>query len=162
MESWEERPIEIAYLLNPAFCGEVLCRCIKAYNGFSNHLFPYALIFLVLPIVLHRKTRDSISLTTREQLHVWLHAHQEVRVGFAERAKQLVPITKETIAFLLQIGAVSIDNQAGIKVVSRRRRDIAMEEGEVTDCYNKAQIVGRWLARAGSPTTIYTMWGVRP
>lgn len=110
METWEDRPIEIAYLLNPAFCGEVLCRSIKAYNSNSDGLFPYPLVFLILPIVLHRKTRESISPTTREHLHVWLHAHQDVRVGFAERAKHIVPITKETVAFLLQIGAISIDN----------------------------------------------------
>ena len=163
MRPWEDRPIEIANLLNPAFCGEVLSRYIRKYEEVSEQSSPYALSFLVLPIVLHRRTRESISPSTREQMHVWLQSHQEVRVGFAERAKQMVPITKEAIAFLLQIGAVAVDEKGGIRPLTFKRRRVESQEGgEVGDCYKKAETVGRWFARGGTPTTIYTMWGVRP
>lgn len=97
-------------------------------------------------------------------MHAWLSAHQDVRVGFAERARQLVPITKEAVTFLLQVGAVTIGEDAGMRpgpFVARRPK--AGEFGdEVADCFNKAIVVGRWFARAGTPTTIFTMWGVKP
>lgn len=164
MKPWENRPIEVAHLLNPAFCGEVLRRAIGQYNEtVAPRLFSYPLAFLVLPIVLHRRTRETISPTTREQLHVWLQAHQDVRVGFAERAKRMVPVTNETIAFLLQVGAITVDDMAGIALVrQRRRRSFEQTDDEIVDCYKKAGIIGRWFARAGSVANVYTMWGVKP
>ena len=32
MKIWSERPKEIAYLLNPAFCGEILYKAIEGYQ----------------------------------------------------------------------------------------------------------------------------------
>ncbi len=164
MIPWENRPIEIAYLLNPSFCGEIIRRCIKKYETINPAGFPYSLLFLILPIVLHRLTRESISSNQRSQLHVWLQNNQYVRVGFAERAKQLVPITKESIAFLLQLNSIIIDGQANIKGNNYKSTIQANsnEAVEVLDCYKKAEIVGRWFAKAGTPTNIYIMWGVRP
>jgi ABC-three component (ABC-3C) system Middle Component 3 len=160
---WEDRPVEIAHLLNPAFCSEVLRRAIRLYNKNAARWFPYPLTFLVLPILLHHRTREAIAPNTREQLHVWLQAHQDVRIGFAERARQLVPHTIETLSFLLQVNAITVDATAGLTVVRRRQRHVdGQGEGEIADCYRKAEIVGRWFARAGSPANIYTMWGVKP
>jgi hypothetical protein len=161
VNSWETRPTEIAHLLNPAFCGELLRRSIRAHNTSIPRLIPYPLLFLVLPIVLHRETRESISATTREQMHVWLQSHQNTRIGFAERAKNLVPITREAIAFLLQIGAIAVDERAGVRLTRYVARGVPVSP-EITDCQKKAEILGRWFARAGAPAAIYTMWGVKP
>ena len=161
MLSWERRPIEIAHLLNPAFCGELIRRSIKTYNAAVPNQFSYPLVFLVLPIVLHSKTRESISPNTREQMHVWLQSHQDVHIGFVERARDLVPITRETITFLLQVGAIAINDRAGLRLAPYVPRTVPFNL-EITDCYRKAEIIGRWFARAGSPSAIYTMWGVRP
>jgi hypothetical protein len=162
LKSWETRPFEIANLLNPAFCGETLLRCIVRYNEVATEPFPYPLSYLVLPIVLHRKTREAINTRSQEQLHSWLQEHPEARVGFADRAKFLVSITKESLAFLLQIKAIKVNEQARIRVVGRRTRFNPPTESEVSDCFKKSEYVGRWLARAGNTTNIFTMWGVRP
>jgi hypothetical protein len=163
VKSWEERPIEVAHLLNPAFCGEVLRCSIQKYNEFAPQTFPYSLSFLVLPIVLHRQTRESISLAKREQLHTWMQEHQDVRIGFAERARRLVPFTKEALTFLLQVGKIIVDDTSGLKLARRASRRLDSEgENEALDCFRKAEIVGRWFARAGNPANIYTMLGVKP
>jgi len=65
------------------------------------------------------------------------------------------------MAFLFQIGAIAVDNRAGLRLNPYDVRKIAFNE-EITDCFRKAEILGRWFARAGSPAVIYTMWGVRP
>jgi hypothetical protein len=161
VNSWETRPTEIANLLNPAFCGELLRRSIRAHNTSIPRLIPYPLLFLVLPVVLHRETRESISATTREQMHVWLQSHQNTRIGFANRAKNLVPITREAISFLLQIGAIAVDDRAGVRLTRYVARNVPVS-AEITDCQKKAEILGRWFARAGAPAAIYTMWGVKP
>ena len=94
-------------------------------------------------------------------MHVWLQDHQNVRIGFAERAKNIVPVTKEAIAFLLQMNAIAVDDRAGVRLTRYVARNVPVSQ-EITDCYKKADIVGRWFARAGAPAAIYTMWGVRP
>lgn len=163
MKPWEARPVEVANLLNPAFCGEVLRHVVKKHNEIANRPFPYPLAFLVLPIVLHKRTREKIPTNSPKPLHVWLQEQQEVRVGFAKRAKQMVPITKESLAFLLQLKAVTVDQNAALTLHRvRRRRVEGQDDGEIADCYQKAEILGRWFARAGSPANIYTMFGVCP
>ncbi|MFR2879811.1 MAG: three component ABC system middle component [Lachnospiraceae bacterium] len=39
--------IEVAYLLNPTFCGRILYSTIKTYNEILNRAFPFPLIYLV-------------------------------------------------------------------------------------------------------------------
>ena len=163
MTMWEKRPPEVANLLNPAFCGEVILRCIEKYVQTLKQPFPYPLVFLVLPIVLHKRTRESISSTKREQLHVWLQSNQERRIEFSQRAQELIPFTRETMTFLLQSGNLEIDSNAGLSVNKYHPEKIPRGyTQEIDDCFVKSDIVGRWFARAGSPTTIFTMWGVRP
>jgi len=163
MIRWEERPVEIANLFNPAFCGEILRRCISSYQQTNSLSLPYPLLFLVLPIILHRDTRERISPRQKLTLHAWLQRHPDLRIGFAERASELIPITKEALIFLLQVDAVRFDKQAGL--ISQPYRNVSIagqSEGEIADCHRKADLVGRWFARAGTVTTIYAMWGVRP
>lgn len=161
MLSWEHRPIEVANLLNPPFCAEILRRCFFAYEKQVGDYFPYPLTFLVLPIVLHKKTREMISSKTRDHLDAWLHKHQEVRIGFAERAKQLIPITNEALTFLLNSDSVEVNDYAKLIMKDYSPNKIN-EDNEVSDCFKKSEIVGKWFAKSGNPITIYTMWGVRP
>lgn len=157
---WDRRPIEIASLLNPAFC-ETIRRCVDTYQQVGSQPFPFPLVYLILPIVLHKKTRETIVF--QRQLHVWLQSHEDVKIGFADRARQLLPITKEALLFLLQVGAIELDEQARISVISYRRRvPQSQQEGEIRDCYKTADVIGRWFARAGNVTTIYALWGIRP
>ena len=53
MRRWEERPIEVANLLNPAFCGRLLYQSIVGHSEYESKDMPYVLFFLVLPLVLH-------------------------------------------------------------------------------------------------------------
>jgi hypothetical protein len=158
---WERRPIEIASLLNPAFCGEIIRRCIGRYEEVTSQAFPFPLIYLILPMVLHAKTRETI--TSEKQLHTWLQSNENVKIGFADRTRQLIPITKEAIIFLLQVNSIVLDEQARISTIHYRRRiPRSQKEGEIESCYKAADVIGRWFARAGSVTTIYALWGVRP
>ena len=89
MNIWSRRTPEVAYLLNPAFCGIILYSSIKEYNKVLHKAFPFPLIYLVLPLVLHRQTRINIS--SRTQLIVWIHKNAKLLIDFPLRAKELVP-----------------------------------------------------------------------
>lgn len=166
MQSWRERPIEYANLLNPAFCAILLHSSIKGYQKEKNSGMPYPLVFLVLPIVLHRSTRDVLPKKIVTKLHSWLQERPEVRVGFGERTKHLVPYTKEALSFGMQTKVINIDSQGNLIWVQRKLKDTSTiswsKEAETTRCYKKSEFIGRWLAQAGEVSTIYTMWGICP
>ncbi|TDX44478.1 three component ABC system middle component [Orenia marismortui] len=163
MKSWQDKPVEVSYLLNPSFCGELFRRSMKKYKNVTSNNLPYPLIFLILPIVLHKVTRDKMPSTARKKMHTWLQENPEVKINFAKRANNLVPITKETIIFLLQLNAIEIDDKGNLKLKNYRRKNItSQKEGEVANCYRKAEIIGHWFGKMEKVSTIYTMWGVRP
>jgi Family of unknown function (DUF6521) len=98
MRRWEDRPQEVAHLLNPAFCGQVIYECALSYAAQSERGMPYALAFLVLPIVLHPGTQQTMNSRTRHFL-VWVNSNQHIKVGLAERARALISYSREAITF---------------------------------------------------------------
>ena len=166
MQSWEQRPFEYANLLNPAFCSILLQNAIKSYQVQKKQGMPYPLLFLVLPLVLHSPTRNDLPKTTATKLHSWLQQHPETRVGFGDRTSNLVPYTKEALAFGMQTGIISICDAGKFTCVKGKlRRNLAVSWSKDTEpaiCCKKAEFIGRWLAQAGEVSTIYTMWGICP
>ncbi len=160
--TWMTRPSEIARLLNPAFCGEVLRRTISKYETTGGQGLPYSLAFLVLPIVLHRETRTKLPRRIRN-LHPWLQSHQEVKIDFARRARSLVLYTKEAICFLLIAGIVRITDDARIILnPDASVKPSSSSDEEIQDVYAKAETLGRVFCHAGTPATLFSMWGVMP
>jgi hypothetical protein len=126
---------------------------------------PFATSFLVLPMVLHRNTRESLPKIVTTSVPIWLSDNPLVRARLAERARMLAPYTKEGLMFggmrgILAIGgdAVSADRVWKRKV----SRELRSSSDEVRSCAKKAEFLGRWFARAGSPTTVMALMGVRP
>jgi len=163
MKPWHLRPQEVANLLNPAFCGQVLHAAVKAHVEASTGALPFPLSFLILPLVLHRTTRDTIDGRTKH-FQNWITDHEEVKVGFAARARQTAPYTREAVMFLLQTGAFKMAAEGGLvtaKELKRIQRKVAQAD-ENEACLKKAAIVGTWLATAGSPSTVFASVGVQP
>lgn len=162
MRCWHERSIEIAYLLNPAFCGRLLYVTILHYQEEKGEGMPFPLTYLILPLVLHRDTRSSID--SRTQLLVWVKRHPELMISYAQRAKSLVTITSEALEFLLQSNAISITDSGllSANVVRGMKSMTKHVDDEVAECLKKCGHVARWFARAGETATIYAALGVRP
>lgn len=166
MKHWEDRAPEVANLLNPAFCGQIIHRCALSHTRESNETaMPYALAFLVLPLVLHRETRQAMS-ATRHHFQVWLNANQHIKVGLAERARSIVPYTREALVFLQQTEAMRVRTpDAGLVAAARLRRQPRRRFSagdETRDCLRKAETLGKWFARASSPATVYASLGLMP
>lgn len=162
MKQWSERTTEVAYLLNPAFCGRLLYSAINKYNQESGRPIPFVLIYLILPLLLHKRTRDVID--SRTQMLIWIQRNESLLVGFVDRAKQLVPITNEAIEFLLQSNCIRLTAAAELEVtpttpaLSRTR----FADDEVKACLAKSEHIAKWFARTGKAETIYIALGVRP
>ncbi|NJD77043.1 MAG: hypothetical protein FIB08_08105 [Candidatus Methanoperedens sp.] len=163
MQIWEERPITTANLLNPAFCGEIIRRCAKSYSDEIHKPFPFVLTFILLPIVLHKATRESLPRSIRKSLHAWLEENPSVKIGFAARCQQMIPFTKEALAFLLKHKAIKFDEKGNILISSFRKKGMnCIEGGEINECFNKSEFTGKWFAKSGTSYTIYSFWGIKP
>lgn len=163
MKSWNTRPIEVANLLNPAFTTVLLSEAVRGFRESRQEGMPYPLCFLVLPIVLPKAIRDALPRTVSTRMHVWLQRNPELRIRFADQARQMVPYTKESLVFAAQLDALQI-NDGGLLREGRRCPSPTRLEtnSELVGMAKQARFVGRWLAQAGTPTTIYIMWGLQP
>lgn len=162
MKSWNMRTREVAFLLNPAFCGRVLYSTIKTYNEKTNRAFPFPLIYLVLPLVLHKETR--VNINSRTQFQLWVQRHPQLLIDFPRRAKELVPITNESLEFLLQAEKISItrDGELEISLNSKTLSKTKFVDDEISECLKKGEHIAKWFATAGKVETIYIELGVRP
>ncbi len=162
MRSWEQRSTEVAYLLNPSFCGRIIYQSIKVYSEQSNRPMPFPLVYLILPLVLHKKTRERINSVT--QMQVWIQRNPDVLIGFAERANSMVKVTNEGVEILLQSGVINLTDNAELEQCKLKKslNPSKYTNDEIKQCITKSSNVARWFAKAGTVETIYTSWGVRP
>jgi hypothetical protein len=167
MRAWESRSIEEANLLNPAFLSVLLVECIKGYTSEEKEQAPYVLPFLVLPLVLHKKTRLALPGTTRTIFASWISKKEGTlaKAGYPERALSLKPYIKEALLFSLANGLIQVDGKGGLQVLmtnSKRKGTGAERTEEVEDCIMRSSFCGRWFARVGKVETVMTFLGVRP
>jgi len=157
---FDDRCREERTLLNPGFCANLIWHA--ATGGRAALSFEES--FLVLPMVLHRATREALPRSTRTSLAVWLEENPLSRSRIAKRARALGPFTKEA----LMLGGVHglYGFQSGKLVPSpswRRKVNRALgESAEVSECAKKAMFVGKWFAEVGSAATVMALIGVRP
>ena len=165
MKEWSLRTQEEANLFNPAFCCTLLALSASTYGAIKPEGMPFSLAFLVLPIVLHKRTRESLPYNTRTTLSSWLQTNQEARLHFAERVIALKPHTKEAITFATSHNWLDLESDGtliSLQSESSMQRKASSLKGEANECISKARLVGKWFALAGNTSTVMTLWGVRP
>jgi hypothetical protein len=166
VQVWSKRVVEEANLFNPAFCAVLLAKAAEEFTKKTQQPFPFSLAFLVLPVVLHRGTRAALPGSTVTSLLTWIQEHREQLVNFAGRVQSLSAITREAILFGTQHETLTIAHSGGIAVGARKQSPTDKRTGLFTDeareCVERAGFLGRWLAAAGTPATIYSVWGITP
>jgi Family of unknown function (DUF6521) len=89
-----------------------------------------------------------------------------VDVKISDRVSNLVSYTKEALAFGMQTGIISLDNDGKFTSKNGQLKSISAvswsEGTEPAICCKKAEFIGRWFAQAGEVSTIYIMWGICP
>ncbi len=163
--TWEDRPTDVANLLNPAFLGVVLVTAVGRYRSVKDTDMPFEFAFLLMPIVLHSPTRLSLPRSAQTMMQTWLQQHREALLGFSQRAKELVPFTRESILFASHRRVLKITEQGRLSIGPQKLTKpgpYTSGKEEVADILKKAGLIGAWLAEAGNPTTVFAMLGVRP
>ena len=162
MKPWAARPFEIRNLFNPAFCGIVIIRALQSFEAEQAEGMPFSLTPLILPLCLHRQSRQIIAHNPRSYLLRTISKHPEILVRFPERTRSLLPYTFEALGVSLQHQALAISDTGRIKTVYRTVRRRIDGTSESIEIQQVARIVGRQFARISDRATIYTSLGVRP
>jgi hypothetical protein len=166
LQVWANRVIEEANLFNPAFCATLLAKTVEDFRKRAARPFPFALAFLVLPIVLHQGTRAALPGSTVTSLLPWIQDNREQLVDFAVRVQRLRAITREAIMFGVQNSTLQFNAEGDLTIGPKRQsataRRTELFTPEVRECVDRAGFIGRWFAAAGTTATIYAAWGISP
>ncbi len=162
MKRWDQRPFEIRNLFNPAFCGLVLSRALRGYEEEDARGMPFSLSLLVLPLCLHKDSRDVIAGSPRSYLLKTTEKNQEIVVGFADRVTNMLPYAFEGLGLLMERGCIAIADDGRIQTVPDKVRKSVTGTDETVSCQKVARIVGREFARIADRVTVYKTFGIRP
>lgn len=162
MKRWDQRPFEIRNLFNPAFCGLVLFRAMQGYEEEDARGMPFSLSLLVLPLCLHKDSREVIAGSPRSYLLKTTEKNPQVQVGFADRVTAMLPYAFEGFGLLVERGCISIAPDGRIQTVPDKVRKTVTGTDETKSCQRVARIVGKEFARIADRVTVYTTFGIRP
>lgn len=159
MKKWDNRPDEIKYLLNPAFCGLLIYIVMEEYIKKTKSSFPFLLSYLILPLLLPDNVRHRINRT--KYFSRWVQLSSSQLISFSRMAKALVPFTNEAIEFLLQSGSINLTQNGSFNVCSKALRK-STNNSELKDFIKKARQIGRWFSETNDVASIYICLGVKP
>lgn len=165
MRAWKDRPKEEAYLLNPAFCCAILTATIEGHSSSGQKGLPFVLSFMILPIVLHKWTREALPRDTRTSMAFWIQENTFSKVGFHERLMSLKPYTREAIRFGMARDWIILEEGGQVSTSLKKGRIDSMVRtlsGEARECLMRGRFVGKWFAAAGNAETVMAFWGISP
>lgn len=164
MKPWGQRPFEIRNLFNPAFCGLVLFRALQGYEEEDERGMPYSLSLLVLPLCLHKHSREALAAGSRSYLLKVAEKNPQVQVDFADRVTAMLSYAFEGFGLLMESGCISIADDGRIQTIPKKVRKTIDTTGtaETVSCQRVARFVGKEFARIADRVTVYTTFGIRP
>jgi hypothetical protein len=123
---------------------------------------PFSLTILILPLCLHRQSREILQQGNRSYLLKLISGHPELLVDFARRTTDVLPFTFEALGFLMQVGSFRVEDGGRFKAVAAGVRKGVTGTVETVSCQRVARYLGKEFARIGDRSTLYTSLGVRP
>lgn len=160
LPNWEERPITVAHLLNPAFCGEVIRRCMFEYQQANKSAIPFQLAFLILPIILNKRVRESLPKTSGKNFVSWIEENQIIKKDLPSIIKGVIPYSRESVMFLMMYEIIKINDNGEFEVITKSKTITG--DNETTECYKKAELLGKLFAKAGTSQFIFINLGIKP
>jgi hypothetical protein len=162
MKAWRDRPTEVAHLFNPAFSAVLLGYAARGFAGERTTGLPWLFAFLVVPLVLHKATRDVAPKTKAAKFQTWAEKNPSILVGFADRARSMVPHVREGILFGVNTGLLVWKADASLFAgAAIPKKEPPTTSDEVRDCLRKARAMGSVLANAGTEHTVFALMGVK-
>ncbi len=162
--TWRQRPVEEARNFNPAFCGELIARTVGEYHMARAEPLNIAIVFLVVPLTLHRQTRDILPRRASTAFAGWIADHNAHLAEFPGRVHQLRPVSREALLFSLRNEVIAVEEGGlvpGAKKIARTSRPSPTTD-DVSEARSAAALIGRWFGSQGMDASILQGFGVAP
>jgi Family of unknown function (DUF6521) len=162
---WGDRSREEANLLNPAFLATLIDSAAAGHRELAAAGLPWPLVFLALPAVLHKRTREALPRDVRGSMAGWVRSHPLEVQEIGERAATVRAPINEALVFGLAHGTITRDGPRLLPGRRARRRPgqpWREPTGDFVACATRARFFGRWCAVSGTPATVFALWGLRP
>jgi hypothetical protein len=162
--AWSVRPPEEAHNFNPAFCGELIFRAVAEAHRAQALPFSFALSFLILPLTLHKPTRDVLPGRASVAFAGWIAEKNSLLADLPDRINRLRPITREAILFSIQHNLLGIQDGGLIpgSCPFRLTTRPAQTTEDANDARSAAGLLGRWFANQSSASSFMQGMGVAP
>ncbi|MDC3956220.1 hypothetical protein KEG38_20330 [Polyangium jinanense] len=98
-------------LLNPGFCG-ILSAFMAEGASSGRRGLPLVAVYLMMPMVLHRRTAERIERSSSRGLAEFVHRYPDVLVGLDRRAAMTIPNTRAGLAVAIRRGALQFDRRS--------------------------------------------------
>ncbi len=166
LEKWQDRPIEEANLFNPAFLCMLIHEFLKDYAKSQAGGAPLTIIVIAITTTLHRASREKLPNRTVTSLYAWLQDNEHLLVGFASRAKNIVPYVKEAILFGMGTNVLATGDGHSLLPGSSKatfpKSFVDTTTAEMKAIIDRTKFMGRWLSGSGSEISVVAAWGVKP
>ncbi len=149
LNPWSERPIEQAILFNPAFCGELIGRTVVEYQKIKNIPLPFEFGFVILPLILHKETREKIPARSNKKFATWAKNNKFLITELPNRIKLLRPISRESLIFGIKHNILTL-NRFGIESYCNFNIKIQLDSPDANDNRKVATSLGKWFGRQDS------------
>lgn len=151
-------------LFNQAFLARLLREAAADYEKNARRDMPVSLAFLLVPLVLHKPTRDDLPTLASSQMQKWIRESPRHLAQLDRRVVGMRSFIGLAIRFGLRHGMLtSADGRIGVGSLKQRPRGYSdFESVEVEDCLRVARFLGRWFARQPDSATLLALWGFRP
>lgn len=161
LASWDNRSWATSSMLNPALVAVIIVSAANMYEEHSGESMPWELIFLVVPMALHRDTREALPTRIDSYVAKWVGENAALQASFSRRVSGMLPYAREGLRYGLRSGALtllsdgSVRGKPGWKLHKERDKELSLIIG-------KAAFLGRWFAHTGSSATLFALFGVAP
>jgi hypothetical protein len=123
---------------------------------------PFSLSLLVLPLCLHKDSREVVAGSSRSYLLKITEKNPQIQVGFTDRVTSMLPYAFEGFGLLMERGCISVTIDGRLQTVPDKVRKTVTGTDETKSCQRVARIVGKEFARIADRVTVYTTFGIRP
>lgn len=161
LPEWEGRSWVTSSMLNPAVIAVIILAAADMYEEHSGEPLPLELIFLIVPMVLHRDTREALPTRIDSYAAKWVGEHASLQASFPSRASGMVPYVREGLRYGLRTKALELLTDGRLRGVTRWKLTKDRDK-ELSVIIGKSAFLGRWFAHTGTPATLFTLFGVAP
>lgn len=162
--AWNERPAEEARNLNPAFCADLIARTVAEYHKSRRAPLSMATAFLVLPLTLHKPTRNILPGRANTAFATWISTNNPMLAELPGRVNRLRPLSREALLFSIRYGINTLNDGGlvpGARPIKLTARP-ALTTDDVNDARAAAALLGRWFGAQVNESAILQGFGVAP